>query len=65
MRRIARPARHEPIPDECLLPSDYTLPTISAANLSMAMFDDDFDFKSLTTPANVESPRFSPVDVDR
>jgi len=65
MRRIARPARHEPIPDECLLPSDYTLPTISAANLSMAMFDDDFDFKSLTTPAHVESPRFSPVDVDR
>ena len=47
--------------------SDYTLPTISAANLSADMFNESaFDFSNLR-PANQddESPHFSPVDVDR
>ena len=47
--------------------SDYTLPTISAANLSADMFNESaFDFSNLRS-ANQgdESPLFSPVDVDR
>ena len=59
-------SRKEDISD-CVENSNFTLPTITAANLRDDMFraDFDFDWSSLSTNQIAESPHFSPVDVDR